>query len=135
MACLVLQWSPMPASANTTRTRRRSSRTRSLVSDANAPGVRLLEADKTNRSVVELSSPKADNPLYRAFRALRALGVQIVHAEVRAASDRMVQRLYLMESDGRSLEPGRLTEVLVALGRARSLGLAERMQGAAPLVA
>jgi hypothetical protein len=97
-------------------------------------GVRVLQADKGNRSVVELSCPKADNPLYRAFRALRALGVQIVHAEVKAASDRMIQRLYLMEDDGSSLGPSRLSEVLLALSRARSLGLSDRL-GAEPLVA
>jgi hypothetical protein len=77
--------------------------------------------------VVELRCPKADNPLYRAFRALRALGVQIVHAEVRAVSDRMIQRLYLMENDGSSLGPSRLSEVLAALGP-RPMGLADRMQ-------
>jgi hypothetical protein len=99
------------------------------------PGVRFVEDDKGNQAVVELSSPKADNPLYRAFSALRAVGVSIVHAEVRAASDRMVQRLYLMESDGRSLEPQRLIEVLAALGRGRGLGLADRLHGAESLVA
>jgi hypothetical protein len=114
--------------------RRRNSGTHSLDLEG-ASGVRVVEADKGNRSVVELSSTKANNPLYRAFRALRALGVSIVHAEVRAASDRMVQRLYLMESDGRSLEPSRLTEVLVALDRARPLGLSDRLQGAGSLVA
>jgi hypothetical protein len=125
----------MAASASTMRPRRRrNSGTHSLDLEG-ASGVRVVEADKGNRSVVELSSTKANNPLYRAFRALRALGVSIVHAEVRAASDRMVQRLYLMESDGRSLEPSRLTEVLVALDRARPLGLSDRLQGAGSLVA
>ncbi|HEX4334997.1 MAG TPA: hypothetical protein VH062_03735 [Polyangiaceae bacterium] len=97
--------------------------------------MRLVEADKSNRAIVEVSGPKADNPLYRAFRALHSLGVSIVHAEVRAVSDRMIQRLYLTESDGRTLEPGRLTEVLMALGRARPLGIADHLQTAESLVA
>jgi hypothetical protein len=125
----------MPVAAKTVRRRRRISEVRSGDIQAPLSGVRILEAQKGSRSVVELSSPKADNPLYRAFRALRALGVQIVHAEVRAVSDRMIQRLYLMEGDGSSLEPSRLSEVLVALGRARHLGLAENLEGATPLVA
>jgi len=83
--------------------------------------------------VVEVICPRADNPLYRAFSTLRALGVQIVHAEVRAVRDRMIQRLYLMESDGRTLEPSRLTEALSALGRARHLGLSGSFQAAPAL--
>jgi hypothetical protein len=59
--------------------------------------------------------------------------VQIVHAEVKAMSDRMVQRLYLIDSDGSSLGPSRLSEVLAALGRARPLGHSDRLQGAEPL--
>ncbi len=125
----------MAVAAKTGRRRRRISEARSRDNQEPLSGVRLLEAQKGSRSVVEVSSPKADNPLYRAFRALRALGVQIVHAEVRAVSDRMIQRLYLMEGDGSSLEPSRLSEVLVALGRARHLGLAENLEGATPLVA
>jgi hypothetical protein len=82
-------------------------------------------------AVIEVMAPKANNPLYRAFRALRDLGVQIVHAEVSAMSDFTVQRFHLLESDGRSLEPGRLSEVLAALSRARPLALSDRMQGAA----
>jgi hypothetical protein len=119
----------MAASVNTMRTRRRRiPGTHSQRGEDHAESVRVLEADKGNRSVVELSCPKADNPLYRAFRALRALGVQIVHAEVKAVSDRMVQRLYLIESDGSSLGPSRLSEVLAALGRARPMGIADRLQ-------
>ena len=125
----------MAVAAKTVRRRRRISEARSRDLQEPLSGVRLLEAQKGSRSVIELSSPKADNPLYRAFRALRALGVQIVHAEVRAVSDRMIQRLYLMEGDGSSLEPSRLSEVMVALGRARHLGLAENLEGATPLVA
>jgi hypothetical protein len=108
--------------------RRRIPGTHSRRGEDHADGVRVLRAGKDNRSVVELSCPKADNPLYRAFRALRALGVQIVHAEVWAVSDRMIQRLYLMEDDGSSLEPSRLSEVLAALGRARPVGLSDRFQ-------
>lgn len=124
----------MTASAKTRTRRGRISGTQALWGEEHVNGVRVLEADKGNRSVVELSCPKADNPLYRAFRALRALGVQIVHAEVKAASDRMIQRLYLMENDGTSLGPSRLSEVLLALSRARPLGLSDRL-GPEPLVA
>ncbi|HVW26897.1 MAG TPA: hypothetical protein VHC69_16130 [Polyangiaceae bacterium] len=120
----------MAASAKVRTRRRRITGTQAQGGEEHATGVRLLEAGKGNRSVVELSCPKADNPLYRAFSALRALGVQIVHAEVKV-SDRMVQRLYLMENDGSSLGPSRLSEVLVALSRARPLGIAN----AEPLVA
>jgi UTP:GlnB (protein PII) uridylyltransferase len=118
----------MAASESTQRVRTpRVSRSRSLQRDKSGAGVRLLETGTGTRAVVEVTCSKADNPLYRAFSALRALGVQIVHAEVRAVRDRMIQRLYLMESDGRSLEPNRLTEALVALGRARPLGLSEAL--------
>jgi UTP:GlnB (protein PII) uridylyltransferase len=107
---------------------RRSSRSRSPRRDQSGPGVRVLETGAGTRAIVEVTCAKADNPLYRAFSVLRALGVQIVHAEVRAVRDRMIQRLYLQESDGRSLEPSRLTEALVALGRARPLRLSESAQ-------
>jgi hypothetical protein len=92
--------------------------------------VRVVEAGSGARAVVEVKAPKANNPLYRAFRALRDLGVQIVHAEVSAVSDVMIQRFHLVEGDGRSLEPGRLSEVLIALSRARPLALSDSMQGA-----
>src|SRR5260221_5689123 len=78
------------------------------------PTVRLLSSGDS-RSVVELTSPVANNPLYRAFRALRALGVQIVHAEVRALGGCMIQKLHLLECDGSALGTSRLSEVLVAL--------------------
>lgn len=93
--------------------------------------VRVVEQGHAAGAVVEVKAPKANNPLYRAFQALRDLGVQIVHAEVSAMSDFTVQRFHLLESDGRSLEPGRLSEVLAALSRARPLALSDRMQGAA----
>jgi UTP:GlnB (protein PII) uridylyltransferase len=116
----------MSASEATARaSNRRRSKPRSLRREKSGAAIRLLERSADAHAVVEVTCPKTDNPLYRAFSALRALGVQIVHAEVRAVRDRMVQRLYLMESDGRSLAPNRLTEALVALGRARHLALSE----------
>ena len=132
----VLLGPTMTGPAKMRHRRRRVRGTYSFSGDGEqAAGVRLLECGNGKRSVVELSCPKADNPLYRAFRALRDLGVQIVHAEVKAVSDQMIQRLYLMENDGSALAPSRLSEVLLALSRARPAALADRLQGAAPLVA
>jgi hypothetical protein len=102
--------------------------------DASESDVRLVEAGAGRRCVVEVSCSKADNPLYRAFRALRALDVQIIHAEVQAFSDRVVQRLHLAESDGGALDPRRLGEALAALGMARPLAFAQLGQ-AQPLCA
>ena len=96
------------------RVRRKSAR-------RSGPAVRVVE--NALQAVVEVKAPKANNPLYRAFRALRDLGVQIVHAEVSAVSDVMIQRFHLVECDGRSLEPRRLSEVLAALSHARPLTL------------
>ena len=106
------------------RLRRRSARSR-------GHAVRVVEQGHAAGAVIEVKAPRANNPLYRAFRALRDLGVQIVHAEVSAMSDFTVQRFHLVECDGRSLEPGRLSEVLAALSRARPLALSDRIQGAA----
>src|SRR5262249_1818054 len=129
MSASAVVTSSAPQQPTSRRARRRTPRRR-------GPGVRVLEATAGSKSVVEVTAPKADNPLYRAFRALRALGVQIVHAEVRAVSDGMIQRFHLLECDGRSLNPDRLSEVLVALssGSARPLRLSDRL-ARAPLCA
>jgi len=81
--------------------------------------VELVEAGNGRRSVVELTTPVADNPLYRAFVALRSLGVQIVHAEVRKAKDSVTQRLHLVENDGSALGLDRLSDVIATLSRAQ----------------
>jgi len=85
--------------------------------------VRLLEGGPGKRAVVEMTSPVADNPIYRVYRALRALGVQIMHTEVRAFAGRVVQQLYLVERDGRTLDERRISDVLEALRRSRSEAL------------
>jgi hypothetical protein len=87
--------------------------------------VRLLEGGPGQRAVVEMTSPVANNPIYRAYRALRALRVQIMHTEVRAMTGRLVQKLHLAERDGRALDERRISDVLNALRKSRSGGLEE----------
>ncbi len=78
--------------------------------------VRLLEGtERERRCIVEVTCPAADNPLYRAYSVLRSLGVQIVHAEVRRSNDDMIQRLYLVENDGRALDSRRRKDVVFTL--------------------
>jgi hypothetical protein len=82
---------------------------------ASRSSVRLVGARRDGSSIVELTTSVARNSLHRVYRALCSLGVQLVQTEVRALSDDLVQKLYLLEPDGRGLSPSRLSEVLMAL--------------------
>jgi len=107
-------------------------RTASLQSvEEPAAWVRLVDGD---RSVIELKSSIADNPLYKSFRTIRGAGVDIVHAEVHAEQDGVIQRFYLVARDGGVLDRNRLSKVLATLRRAHLSPRdvrALRLQGAA----
>jgi hypothetical protein len=81
-------------------------------------GVRVIDARNDGACVVEVRAPRADNPLSRAYRALAAIGVRLVHTEVRVAPDALVQRLHLLEPDDSPLSPRRLVMALAALAAA-----------------
>ncbi len=78
--------------------------------------VRLVsEAGIARGLVVAVTGPSAENPVYRAFRALRAIGIQIAHARVRLERGAMVQVLQLTEANEGSLAPYRVPQVLAVL--------------------
>jgi len=65
--------------------------------------------------VVEMTSPIARNVLYRAFRALRAIGVQVLHTRLRMRGGDAVETLRLAEFGDASLDQRRIFEVLAVL--------------------
>jgi hypothetical protein len=81
-------------------------------------GVRVLEARRDGAYVVEVTVPRSENVLSKGFRALSAIGVRLVHTEVRVAPDSLVQRLHLLEPDDSSLSRRRLLAALRALATA-----------------
>jgi hypothetical protein len=83
--------------------------------------VRLVETGNGRGPVVELTSSLADNPIYRTYRSLRDLGVQVVHAEIRPVRDGVVQKLHLTLCDGSALDQRHLSDVLTTLNGRMSL--------------
>lgn len=81
-------------------------------------GVRVLEARRDGAFVVEVTVPRSENVLAKGFRALSAIGVRLVHTEIRVAPDSLTQRLHLLEPDDSSLSRGRLLAALRALATA-----------------
>ena len=77
--------------------------------------VRPLGAGRDRDFVVEMTSPIARNVLYRAYRALYAIGVQVLHTRLRMRGVDAVQTLHLAEVGDASLNQGRVFEVLAVL--------------------
>ena len=77
--------------------------------------VRPLGAGGDRDFVVEMTSPIARNVLYRAYRALCAIGVQVLHTRLRMRGDDAVETLHLTEVGDASLNQGRVFEVLAVL--------------------
>jgi hypothetical protein len=85
---------------------------------ARPPSVRPLGAGTGGDFVVEMTSPIARNVLYRAYQALFAIGVQILHTRLRMKAGDAVQTLYLSEFGDTSLDRRRVFEVLTVLNDA-----------------
>jgi hypothetical protein len=68
--------------------------------------------------VVEVTTPIARNVVYRAYRALHTIGVQILHTRLLMRGGNAVQTLYLTEFGDAELDQGRVLEVLTVLNRA-----------------
>ena len=64
---------------------------------------------------MEMTSPIARNVLYRAYGALRAIGVQVLHTRLRMTGDDAVETLHLAEFGDASLNQSRVSEVLAVL--------------------
>jgi hypothetical protein len=82
-----------------------------------APSIRQLHDGAGGASVIELESRPEDNALYRSFRALQRVGVDIIHAEVRSSSRGVIQRFYLTLHDGSALDERHLSDVFATLER------------------
>ena len=65
--------------------------------------------------VVEMTSPIARNVLYRAYGALRAIGVQVLHTRLRMRGENAIETLHLAEVGDASLDQGRVFKVLAVL--------------------
>lgn len=65
--------------------------------------------------VVEMTSPIARNVLYRAYGALRAIGVQVLHTRLRMCGGDAVETLHLAEFGDARLDQSRVFEVLAVL--------------------
>jgi hypothetical protein len=89
-------------------------------------GVRVLEARRDGAFVVEVRASRAENPLHKAHRALSAIGVSVVHTEVRPGPDTFVQKLHLLEPDESSLSRSRLLAALRAIATACQTTVAAR---------
>jgi hypothetical protein len=81
-------------------------------------GVRVLEARRDGAYVVEVTVPRSENVLAKGFRALSAIGVRLVHTEIRVTPHSLTQRLHLLEPDDSSLSRRRLLAALRALATA-----------------
>lgn len=78
--------------------------------------VRVVSEPTTARGLmVTVTGPSADNPVHRAFRALRAIGIQIAHARVRRDLGATVQVLQLTEANEGTPASHRVPEVLAVL--------------------
>ena len=65
--------------------------------------------------VVEMTTPIVRNVLYRAYGALYAIGVQVLHTRLRMRGVDAIQTLHLAEVGDASLDQGRIFEVLAVL--------------------
>ena len=65
--------------------------------------------------VVEMTSPIVRNVLYRAYGALHAIGVQVLHTRLRMRGGDAVETLHLAEVGDVSLDQSRISEVLSVL--------------------
>jgi UTP:GlnB (protein PII) uridylyltransferase len=86
------------------------------------PRIRVLDLRKDGSSVVELRTSLKRNPIWRVFRAISALGLQLVHTDIKPRSGNIVQRLYLLEGDGSALTSNRLSQALTAVLAALAAG-------------
>jgi len=77
--------------------------------------VRPLGTGDDRDFVVEMTSPIARNMLYRAYRALYAIGVQVLHTRLRMRGVDAVQTLHLAEVGDARLDQSRIFEVLAVL--------------------
>ncbi|HEX4474609.1 MAG TPA: hypothetical protein VH142_06005 [Polyangiaceae bacterium] len=90
--------------------------------ESSPPSVRIVKFVVGGASVLEVRTPMKENAMLDAFRALRGEGLQLAKTEVRPLNGDVVQRLHLLENDGASLTPKRLSaarRAVLAACRAR----------------
>ncbi len=77
--------------------------------ESSPPSVRIVKFVESGASVLEVRTPIKQNAMLDAFRALRGEGLQLAKTQVRPLNGDVVQRLYVLEHDGASLTPKRLS--------------------------